>query len=150
MSWEDGLAWLDAQLARDEQIAREASRDGIHQTDAGEHWRWEDADTDDVIALDPVAEEYVEDCRISLRSVEEYPSGIGVTLPHFVVTNTDEIRVADAMHLARWSPAVILPLLRALRLAVREFSHEGRETALLTDLAVALYGEQADFPQEWR
>jgi hypothetical protein len=99
---EDLVNFLKARLDEDEQVARAASRrkhDGW--TPSGEHWQWVEPDQDQVLALDPVAEECLNDYgRADLRSVEEYPVGSGLgNLPHFVV-RSEEVRTH--MVFARW------------------------------------------------
>ncbi|GIE30156.1 hypothetical protein Ait01nite_032010 [Actinoplanes italicus] len=114
---DDLIVFLRARLDEDEQVAREASRrkhDGW--TPSGEHWQWVEPDQDQVLTLDPVAEECLNDYgRADLRSVEEYPVGSGLgDLPHFVV-RSEEVRTLDAMHIARWDPARVLTEVEAKR-----------------------------------
>lgn len=111
------VAWLRAQLDEDEQVAQEASRrrdDGW--TPTGEHWHWVEPERDQPLTLDPVVDEHVNvDGRADLRSVEEYPTNMPYTLPHFVVPHTEELRTVDAMHIARWDPARVLAEVEAKR-----------------------------------
>ena len=104
---------LDArerQLDEDERVAREASRrDEDGWTPSGEHWHWVEPEHDQVLALDPMLDEYLHDGRqVALRSVEEYPTSSSYTLPHFVVSYAEDTRTVDAMHIVRWDPARVL------------------------------------------
>ena len=99
-----------AQLDEDERVALEASRcDADGFTPTGEHWHWVESEHDQVLTLDPMLDEYINDgSRAALRSVEEYPTSMSFTLPHFVVSYAEETRTVDAMHIARWDPARVL------------------------------------------
>lgn len=110
------ITWLRQQLDEDERVALEASRrwDGS-QTPTGEHWRWEETEHDQVLALDPVLDEYLNDGgAVSLRSAEQYPTTTG-PLPNFVVPHAEEVRTVYAMHIARWDPARVLAEVEAKR-----------------------------------
>ncbi len=148
---DDMLEFFRARLDEENQLAREASRDGERSTPTGEHWHWVEPEHDQVLALDPMLDDYLNDGgNASLRSVEEYPTSSSYTLPHFVVYGTEEMRTVDAMHIARWDPARVLALTAVLRRMVDEFSFEGRETAMLIELGAALYGDHPDWRDEWR
>ncbi len=55
----------------------------------------------------------------------------------------------EAVHIVRWDPNRVVRLVAALRKVVDEFSHEGRETAVLIELAGALWGDHPDWRAEW-
>lgn len=148
---EDLIAFTLAQIARDEQVAREASGDefGRGRTPTGEHWHWVDPQDDTVLTLDPVAEDYVGDGSAHLRSVETYPARTeGWMLPHFVV-RAEEIRTVDAMHITAWDPARVLPLMAALRKILDGFSWEAGETRAVAALAEALYSGRPGWDPNW-
>lgn len=115
----DLVTWLPAQFDKDERVAREASRHelGHGWTPTGEHWQWIEPNGDQVLALDPVVDDYLNDAgRADLRSVERYSSPSSRwTLPHFVMS-TEETRTVDAMHIARHDPARVLREVEAKRL----------------------------------
>jgi hypothetical protein len=162
---EDLVNFLKARLDEDEQVARAASRrkhDGW--TPSGEHWQWVEPDQDQVLALDPVAEECLNDYgRADLRSVEEYPVGSGLgNLPHFVV-RSEEVRTLDAMHIARWDPARVLAEVEAKRRIVDwcesveiEFSRAGLGdrtdgTHMVFARWLALpYADHPEYRPEWQ
>jgi uncharacterized protein DUF6221 len=105
--WDARMRQLDA----DEQVAREASRDGDHTTPTGEHWHWVESEHDQPQELNPVTDEYINDgSEVALRSVEEYPTmSLPVsTLPHFIVSYAQEVPTVCGMHIARWDPARVL------------------------------------------
>ena len=62
----------------------------------------------------------------------------------------DEVYIPIAEHIARWDPARVLRLITALRRALDEYSHEGRETAIIMAIGEALYGDHPDYREEWR
>lgn len=110
-------AWdeRERQLAEDERVALEASRfdhDDRPQTPTGEHWQWVEGENDRVIPIDPVTDEYVGESlgefRVSLRSVEEYPTNMPYTLPHFVIHTAEEVPAICGLHIARHDPARVL------------------------------------------
>lgn len=159
------VTWLRAQLDDDERVAREASRsewDG-GQTPTGEHWQWEETDDDQVLSLDPMLDEYLNEASaVALRSVEQYPTGNPWTLPHFVVSGTEEMRTVDAMHIARWDPARVLAEIDAKRQLLQQFELrrgavlgiDGCETGgvwddLLRMLALPYAGREG-YREEWR
>jgi hypothetical protein len=168
----DLIAFLRARLDEDEQVAREASRrmrDGW--TPTGEHWQWVEPDRDQVLTLDPVAEECLNDYgRADLRSVEEYPVGSDLgDLPHFVV-RSEEVRTLDAMHIARWDPARVLAEVEAKRrviklyenalaaqrrgsISLRNRTQDEAAVDVLGEAVKALalpYADHADYRDEWR
>lgn len=169
------VAFTRARLDDDEWWAREASRDGENPVpETGHHWQWVDSETDKVITPDPVTSAYLEDpdgasARVSLRSVEEYPSSsIGGTLPQFAIHTAEEIPVPAAGHITRHDPARVLRDVPAKRKIIDRCEHwlsygpvddweidradeaaliEAAE-AVLRDL-VAPYAGHADYQQKW-
>ena len=112
---DDLVTWLTAQLDADAMVAREASRfhhDDTQMTDGGERWQWVDGDTDEVLTVDPVTDDWL---TASLRSVEEYTTSSAYTLPHFVIHIAEEVQAIVAVHIARWDPARILAEVDAKR-----------------------------------
>jgi hypothetical protein len=155
---EDLVNFLRARLDEDEQVAREASRrmrDGW--TPTGEHWQWVEPDRDQVLTLDPVAEECLNDYgRADLRSVEEYPVGSDLgDLPHFVV-RSEEVRTLDAMHIARWDPARVLAEVEAKRRMLDELAAldgdpvNGLAITRMVHLLTLPYAEHPDHRTEWQ
>lgn len=121
------LAWLEAQIAADEQTGRAAS--GHHEP---EHWRWECWHDDTVIT--PDAEDEFLECptcqgwNASLRSVEQYPSSSlpGTTLPTFALSRVEEVSPAAAGHIATWDPARVAAECAAKRRVLTRHALERR------------------------
>lgn len=107
----DIVTFLHARIDEDERIAKEA----CHESANGEHWQWENSDTDEVVDL-TTSDEYLENAgQVSLRSKEEYPTKTVGPLPHFAVPSSEEQQVGPARHIARWDPARVLAEVRAKR-----------------------------------
>lgn len=126
---------LTEALDEAERVALEASRDGESRTATGEHWHWECSNCDTPIPIDGVAvlEEFLscpacDSCGVGLRSVEQYETRSVGELPHLVTHGAEEIRPVDALHIARWSPATVLRLVK-----------RDRELLKKHDEAVAFY-----------
>lgn len=116
------FARIRAHLDADEQIALAASVGNFGgSTPTGEHWRWECITFDTEVPIDPVTvlDEHLicpacGSYQLGLRSVERYdPRSVG-SLPHMVV-DTEELRPADGLHIARHDPARVLATVAALR-----------------------------------
>jgi hypothetical protein len=118
---DDLLAWLAAELARDAQMALDASASLHGQTLTGERWQWVDPVTDEVIPIAAGSAPVDDPVRtprgggqVSLRSVEEYeclpwPDHTGrASLPSFPVYFAEEVGVAAAAHIVEWAPARVL------------------------------------------
>lgn len=115
------LARIRARLDADERIALAASVGNFGgQTPTGEHWHWEctNCDTEVLITITMLDEHMrcpaCDSYGLGLRSVESYdPRSVG-SLPHMVV-DTEELRPADGLHIARHHPARVLATVAALR-----------------------------------
>lgn len=167
---DDLVTWLRIQLDEDAWWAREASRpdwgEDVMYTEGGEHWRWADETTDEVVAIDPTAGELVADgaVRIYLGSEERYPSralGPDVTLLHIVLGGCEEVSVAG--HIARWDPAHVLAEVGAKRRILDEFEAAdaaaefpnldgGRAEGLgrAVRLLALSYADRPGYREEWR
>jgi hypothetical protein len=130
---DDLVTWLRAQIHYDEQMALAASgRDEERPGEFAERWQWVHtggpnpeysgyAFVDQPVDLERWKDEvYVggngpsEAYRVSLRSLEQYPSSSG-SLPHFVIGETEELEVATARHIAEHDPARVLREVEAKR-----------------------------------
>jgi len=153
---DDLVTWLRQQLDEDERVALEASRHGEHGTPTGEHWQWVEIEHDQVLTLDPMLDEYVNDgSQAALRSVEEYPTSMPYTLPHFIVTS-EEVSTVCGMHIARWDPARVLAEVEAKRsrigflvllLGDPEIEDEAK---MLLRFETQPYAGQPGWREEWR
>lgn len=114
----DLVEFVRARLDEDVWWAREASRCRGRYTEGGEHWRWEDVETDQPVTPDPASDEFIKGAgwNASLRSVERYPfdamPGVG---PHIALSGSDEVEAAVGGHIARHDPARVLAQVEALR-----------------------------------
>jgi hypothetical protein len=110
---------IRAALDETEAWARAASQTSAPGTPTGEHWRWECSHCDTVITINPVTDAYVEcpdgcSAEVSLRSVEQYPTGMSYTLPAFIVTGEEVPATAGAL-IVRHDPAAVLRMVAAHR-----------------------------------
>jgi hypothetical protein len=161
------VAFLRAALDRDEQVALEASRfehDERPLTPTGEHWQWVETENDRVVPIDPMTDGYVgeslDEFRVSLRSVEEYPTSESWTLPHFVIHTAEEVPAICGVHIARWDPARVLAKVKAERRILDDItrndyidglgnaSTDGLAHRLLGYLAQS-YAGQPGWREEW-
>lgn len=159
------VAFLNNRLDEDEWWAREASRNGDEAgTPAGNHWRWEDTEYDQVLTLDPsqyeVLGEESQTFKVSLRSEEQYPSSSG-PLPHFAIGYAEEVTVVVGGHIARHDPARVLLEVEAKRRTVADHAHipgdginftsaeQNRAEDLLRNLS-SIYRDHPDYQDEWR
>lgn len=145
----DLIEFLTARLDEDEQIAKEASRaDGDSYTPTGEHWQWEDDETDEVLVLDPVLDEYVGDgMGVGLRSAEMYPSCVG-PLPHLVISGAEEVRTMVGLHVARHDPARVLREVAAKR-AIVKIHRPYVQDELDPNTKVTCAGCDTEHPEDW-
>ena len=178
------IEWLRAQLDDDERMTLAASgKDQERPGEFAERWQWVhtggpnaaclgDAFVDQPVDLDRwEAEVYVggngppEAYRVSLRSLEEYPTSAG-PLPHFVIGETDELEVTTARHIARHAPARVLREVESKRRILNECLKEveretadGRRYPASTAWALAVttlrllalpYADRPGYRREWR
>jgi hypothetical protein len=111
---------LRAALDAEEAWARAASQTREPGTPTGEHWRWECNECDTPITINPVTDAYVEcpnqcSAQVSLRSVEEYPTGMSYTLSAFLVSYAEEVPATAGMLIVRHDPASVLRMVAAHR-----------------------------------
>lgn len=162
----DLAAFLAARLDEDEMWAREACRrDESPIIEGGVHWQWEDADTDEVIALDPGTMVYVDDDRgsASLRSVEEFETHSVGPLPQFALGNVEEVPVCVGGHIVRWDPArvlaeitakrAIIGLYRSERAIASQLGAEGEARVWLLEAVIGhlvdIYADHPDFEERY-
>jgi hypothetical protein len=131
------IEWLRAQIDQDEWWAREASRSPFDEwTPTGEHWHWAVSETDEPLVPDPVSEAYLgegaEDCRVGLRSIEEYPQPYSARPLCHVMFGAEEVETAVGGHIIRHDPARVLRRVAADR-------------AILDALAIVIDGERHVF-----
>lgn len=123
------IAFLHARITEDETWAREASRKGDRYTPTGEHWRWECESTDTPAAIDPMLDEYVrgvDNSFVGLRSIEQYPTTWGSSIPHLVISEQSELSPAVAEHIARHDPARVLAEVAAKRARINRWEQANR------------------------
>jgi hypothetical protein len=157
--------FLLARIAEDEAAARAA----IDPDRPGTHWRWVMDATDT-----PVADGHLQGAQddgesVSLRTVEEYPTRNGWSLPHFVV-QSGEVHGAGGEHIARWDPARVLAECEAKRRIIAEvaaaidsldsqiadlldappFTTDFETSDLLLRLLALPYAGHEDYRAEWR
>jgi len=148
------IAFLRARYGEEEMWAHEASRDGDRYTPAGEHWRWECEATGTPIRIDPVLDAYVQGVdrsSVGLRSVEEYPTTWGATIPHLVIRGQAETSSAAAFHIAHHDTAHVLADVAAKRRIVDDCAEHGDVSMsgrTLFALAAA-YAQHPDYQQTW-
>ncbi len=99
---DDAVTRVTAGLAEDERIAREA----IDPDRPGTHWQWVTDETDTPVKPGD-EQEAMEHQRISLRTVEHFPSGHGTELPAFAMF-VEEGEPGALRHAAHFDPARIL------------------------------------------
>jgi len=122
--------FLLARIAEDEWWAREASRRDEAYVETGVHWRWEFNDTDVVATIDPLASEWLglddeaNGFKMSLRSVEEFPTATVGPLPQFAIGYAEEVPTTIAGHIARHDPARVLAECEAKRRIVERHADE--------------------------
>ncbi len=107
MSIDDMIEFVTACLDEEAWWAREVSRNGERYTDTGEHWRWESESGDEPVAVDPVAERYLQGydgASVGLRSVERYRASLG-PLPHLIIQDQYQVETVVAGYIARHDPA---------------------------------------------
>jgi hypothetical protein len=106
--------FLLARIAEDEEAARAA----IDPERPGSHWHWVMDHNDTPVAHGHLQAAQDDGESVSLRTVEEYPSGVG-PLPHFVV-QFGEVHGGGGEHIARWDPARVLAECESKRRIVAE------------------------------
>lgn len=138
------VAWLTAQLDEEEWWAREASRCEFDSPTppptGGVHWRWVDADSDEVLPLDPALDAMLaEGGRVRMESAEEFETGSVGQLPAFAVSYCEEVRTVIAGHIVRHDPARVLREVAAKRqiIDMHEAMQAGVEASAGTVLAGA-------------
>jgi len=106
--------FLEARITEDEAAARAA----IDPARPGVQWQWVTNETDRVVANGDLAEaqEYQ---KISLRTVEEYPTSAG-ELPGFLIGYAEEVDPGAGEHIARHDPARVLAECRAKRAIIEQ------------------------------
>lgn len=152
--------FLLARIAEDEEVARAA----IRPDRPGTHWHWVMDATDTPVALGHLQRAQNDGESVSLRTVEEYPTRNGWSLPHFVV-QSGEVHGSGGEHIARWDPARVLAECQAKRRIVKAWAsardaandtgemrtygeEEGLEEALR--LLALPYADHPDYRDEWR
>lgn len=125
---DDIVAFIRARLDEDELWAKAAS--APHHSDAptvegGMHWRWAIGPNWEPYDPDPLEQHLAEDVdprgNISLVTVEEWPYSWDTTVrssPGRVLYTDDEVRTAEAAHIARHDPARVLREVEAKRAIV--------------------------------
>ena len=158
------VEFLEARITEDETAAREA----IEPERPGSHWQWVTNETDTPVAHGDLAEaqEYQ---RISLRTVEEFPTSAGM-LPSFPIEHAEQVAPGAGEHIARHNPARVLAECKAKRAIIRQWDdvtldegvrdeddtineiHSGLVMALRDVLKVlaAVYSDHPDYDPEWR
>lgn len=108
--------WLTWRIEQDILWATEASRrDSDSFAKDGAHWQWIDPETDEVVELKPMLTEYVggpDVLRVSLRSMEHWPTERCGPLPQFALHAAEEVPTAVGGHIVRHDPARVLADLR--------------------------------------
>lgn len=113
--------FLLARVAEAEQRAKGAQDEQAPAT--GEHWRWvytgglyADQSVDVGAATEFLGDHDEEHgIRVSLRSVEEYPTQSVGPLPNFVINYAEEQPVGSARHIAYWEPSRVLAWCESMR-----------------------------------
>jgi hypothetical protein len=114
----DLIEFVNARLDEWQWWAVEASRKNqAGCTPTGEHWQWFHPDTDEILTIDPIVDEYVGGRgSADLRSVEEYPTSSSLRpLPRFVVPYAEEVDSTVAGHIVRHDPATVVRQVKAMR-----------------------------------
>jgi hypothetical protein len=112
----DLVAFMLGCLDEDQQIARAAC---IRSNgEVAEHWHWVTTETDTPVP-DRDIDEALNHQPVSLRSVEEFPTGSVGLLPSFVIHREEE-QPEGLPHIARWDPARVLAEVAAKRAVLDE------------------------------
>lgn len=181
------LTFLRARLDEDEMWAR-AACEGRHvpgehvalhgrwepTDDDGLHWRWTSAD-DQVLTPEPsgglLDDQPTGFTDPSLRSREQFPTGVVGDLPQFAIGTAGEVASGAAGHIARHDPARVLAEVDAKRKILDEIvpdvdelvelaedrkarpegddAPDPEHTRLLRLLALP-YADHLDYRDEWR
>jgi hypothetical protein len=111
--------FLLARIADDEAAAEAA----IDPDRPGTHWHWVMDANDTPVAHGHLQRAQDDGESVSLRTVEEYPTRNGWSLPHFVV-QSGEVHGTGGEHIARWDPARVLAECEAKRRIVDVYLDE--------------------------
>lgn len=136
---ENLITFLRARFEEDRAVAVAASSAHGHMTPTGEHWRWSGGHDEEIIIDSDAYLRGVlnvmpngEWTNPGLWSEEEYPSGTGRPLGHFVLSTDDEVDVAVGDHIVRQSPAYVIDDIEA-KLAMLD-AFDGSDDAWVVEL----------------
>lgn len=137
----DLIAFLRNRLDEDEMWARAACEGrhvpGEHVTlhgrweptdDDGLHWRWTSADNQ-VLTPEPSGGRLLDDQPTgftdpSLRSREQFPTGVVGDLPQFAIGTAGEVASGAAGHIARHDPALVISDINSKRQILDDLLNE--------------------------
>lgn len=152
------VEFLKARVAEDEEVARAA----IQEDRPGSNWRWESSEDDSPFGDGrPISDEV----QVSLRTVENFSTGIAGDLPAFVVGYAEEVDDGGGRHIARHDPARVLREITAKRRIIEDYQvarsaldqtdsrgslRAGSNAFFVACLALAsVYSDHPDFSERW-